>query len=268
MRTADGKAVMCMRVESDKLVESGGWFHQLDEPLPPAPAPKPVKKQRDWTAECRRMYKHAKAGKKRNIVALRLDVSVKSLELLRVGIGWDTWNHKVFSSWPSRDDTGLCIGYIRRYIDGTKRTNKGGGTGLFYTANWYRHPGPVYIVEGGSDVAACETHKLCAIGRSSNVHGGMWIRQMIRRHAKHKHIFVIGERDEKTARRGGVASCPANCKGCAWCWPGKFGMIKVAGELGAVAVMIPEPYKDMRNLLAKGAINEFLSFAYATKRHG
>ncbi len=254
-RTTDGMAVYCMRVESDKPIESGGWIHRLDEPLPPVPAPKPVKKQRDWTDECWRMYAHHRAGKKRRQVAKQLSVSVEALKILCVGIGWD-WDHQEFSSWPSRDHTGRCIGYVRRYDDGSKRTNRGGSAGVFYTANWSRHPGPVFIVEGGSDVAACEKWRLSAIGRASNVHGGTWIRRMIRQHAKQKRIIVIGERDAKPEKRGGVSSCPSDCPGCAYCWPGKFGMIKVAAELACLAVMIPEPYKDMRDLLSKGGIDE------------
>lgn len=258
-RTTDGSVVMCMRVESDKPAPKGGWFHRLDEPLPPVPPTKSVEKKRDWTKECRKMYEHAGAEEKRRQVAEHLHVTVTALERLRVGIGWDEWNHQEFSSWPSRDHTGRCIGYVRRYSDGVKRTNKGGSTGVFYTYEWWKHSGPVYIVEGGSDVAACETWHLCSIGRASNVHGGEFIRRMIR--GLHKRIIVIGERDEKPEKRGGIPSCPANCTGCMWCWPGKFGMDKVAAELKCLGLMIPEPYKDMRELLIQGGIDKLRAVA-------
>lgn len=253
-RTADGTVVMCMRVESEFPVEKGGWIHRFTEPLPPVPAPKEVEKKADWTAECRRMYEHWLAVKKRRQVAKHLHVSIEALDRLRVGIGWDGWNGREFSSWPSRDHNGRCIGYIRRYKDGEKRTNRGGSTGVFYTHEWFGYPGPIYVVEGGSDVAACETLGISAIGRASNVHGGDLIRRLIRQHAPSKDIVVVGERDAKPEKRGTVASCPLECQGCAFCWPGLFGMQKVAAEIGGVGVMIPEPYKDMRDLLTKGGI--------------
>lgn len=256
-RTTDGTAVKCQRVESDKPYTGklGGWIHKMADPLPPlSPTTKKVEKKPDWTVECRKMFEHDKAHQKRCEVADLLKVSVESLEALRVGIGWDNWNGREFSSWPSRDNNGLCIGYVRRYDDGTKRTNQGGTTGVFYVPTWYTHPGPVFIVEGGSDVAACESNNLNSIGRASNTYGGHWIKKMIRQCCPNKLIVVVGERDEKPDKRGTVSSCTINCRGCAFCWPGLFGMNKVAAELGrrAVGVLVPPGTKDMRELLIKG----------------
>lgn len=248
-----------MRVESEKPIDKGGWLHRLSDPLPAVPPPKKVDKKPDWTDECKRMYEHDRAGEKRRQVAEHLHVTVTALDRLRVGIGWDDWNHQEFSSWPSRDHTGRCIGFIRRYSDGVKRTNQGGSTGVFYTHKWFQYYGPVYIVEGGSDVASCESWKLCSVGRASNVHGGEWIGRMIRQHAQNKTIVVVGERDEKPLKRGGVASCPLDCKGCAYCWPGLFGMQKVAKELGGVGVMVPKPFKDIRDLLIQGGLDALRS---------
>lgn len=257
-RTTDGQAVKCMRVESDKPAPGalGGWIHQLSDPLPPHPPAKAVEKKPDWTKECRQMYAHEKAHDKRCAVAEQLKVSVEALDALKVGIGWDEWNGREFSSWPSRDDDGRCIGYVRRYADGTKRTNQGGTPGVFYVPTWYTHPGPVFIVEGGSDVAACESYNLNAIGRATNTYGAHWISKMIRQCCPEKRIIVVGERDENPSKRGTVSSCTANCRGCAFCWPGWFGMKKVADELGgkAVGVLVPPHSKDMRELLTGGLI--------------
>ena len=127
---------------------------------------------------------------------------------------------------------------------------------MFYTPNWYTHPGPVFIVEGGSDVAACESNNLNAIGRASNVHGGEWIKKMIKQCCPEKLIIVVGERDENPGKRGTVSSCTANCRGCAFCWPGYYGMKKVAAELGrrAVGVLVPPGSKDMRELLTEAKV--------------
>jgi len=251
-RTTDGTAVKCMRVESDLPAKTGdGWIHRLADPLPPKPEPKKVEKKADWTVECRKMFEHELAHAKRCEVADLLKVSVESLEELRVGIGWDEWNKREFSSWPSRDSDGRCIGYVRRYADGTKRTNQGGTTGVFYVPTWHVNPGPVFVVEGGSDVAACVTHRLNAIGRASNTYGGHWIKKMIKQCCPGRLIVVVGERDANPSKRGTVASCTVNCAGCAFCWPGYFGMRKVTAEIGgrAVGVLVPPGSKDMRELL-------------------
>jgi hypothetical protein len=257
-RTANGEVVRCMRVESEKPIEDKaggvGWIHLLSNPLPPVPPPKPIEKKADWTKECKDMFDHDRAHDKRCQLADMLSVSVDALESLRVGIGWDEWNNAEFSSWPSRDHNGRCIGYVRRYADGGKRTNQGGSTGVFYTPEWFSRPGPLWIVEGGSDVAACESSGLCSIGRASNTHGAEYIKRMISQCCPDKKIIVVGERDECPSRRGVVSSCTANCRGCAFCWPGLFGAKKVAAELNASWVMIPKPWKDMRELLAAGGL--------------
>lgn len=257
-RTVDGSAVRCMRVESEKpsTAKDGtmGWIHVLSNPLPPSPPRKPIEKKADWTKECRAMFEHEKAHDKRCEIADTLSASVESLESLRVGIGWDEWNGAEFSSWPSRDHNGRIIGYVRRYADGAKRTNEGGSTGVFYTSEWFSRPGPLWVVEGGSDVAACESAGLCAIGRASNTHGGEYIRRMIKQCCPDKRIIVVGERDEVPEKRGRVPSCTLNCRGCAFCWPGLFGAKKVAAELNTRWVMVPKPHKDMRELLTAGGL--------------
>ena len=52
----------------------------------------------------------------------------------------------------------------------------------------------------------------------------------------------------------GIASCPVNCRGYSFCWPGLFGAKKVAEELGTSWVMVPRPFKDMREMVTAGAI--------------
>lgn len=257
-RSVDGTAVRCMRVESDKTTSAKdgtmGWLHVLSNPLPPVTKTRTIEKKHDWTAECKMMYDHELAHDKRCEVAETLSVSVHSLEMLRVGIGWDSWNNTEFSSWPNRDHNGRIIGYVRRYADGSKRTNEGGSTGVFYTSEWFSQRGPLFVVEGGSDVAACESVGLCAIGRANNTHGGEYIRRMIRQCCPNKRVIVIGERDEVPERRGRVASCTTSCRGCAFCWPGLFGAKKVSAELDAKWVMIPKPHKDMRDLITAGGL--------------
>ena len=245
-RSADGTVSRCMRIESDH-VSGNGWLHRLDEPLPerqPEPAPE---KKANWTTECKAMYQHRLAPERRSRIAVQLGVSVQSLELLRVGVGWDQWSGREFSSWPARDPSGRCVGFVRRYDDGAKKTNRGGSTGLFYAPQWQVDHGPILIVEGGSDVAACLSAGLCAIGRPSNTGGVSWIRQMVRAHPRIR-VIVIGERDEKPGKRGTVSQCPATCQGCSFCWPGLYGMQQTAAALNADQFM-PANHKDVREYL-------------------
>lgn len=255
-RAVDGTAIRCMRVESPKPAEDRnggiGWIHCLENPLPPLPSQKDIVKKADWTEECKAMFSHKQAQAKRCAVAKALSVSVESLEALRVGVGWDEWSGAEFSSWPSRDSEGRCIGYVRRYNDGAKRTNQGGSTGVFYSNQWWSRSGPLFVVEGGSDVAACESNGLCAIGRASNTHGGEYIKRIIAKREDRKRVIVVGERDEAPEKRGTVQGCSKTCRGCAFCWPGLFGAKKVAEELSASWALVPSGCKDMRELLSKG----------------
>lgn len=251
-RSADGTVVRCMRIESDCPVVKGGWIHRLSEPLPPR-QPKPVEKLKDITAIADAMYNHPLAEAKRHKLAIDLGVSYDSLDLMRVGIGWDAEGRKnEFASWPSRDASGAVVGITRRYPDGGKFTLKGtSNSGVFVPAYWWLIDGPIYIVEGGSDVAALLTHDRCGIGRPSNTGGSEIIAMMIARRAKGREVVIVAENDFKPERRG-TESCKADCKGCMWCFPGLYGAMKVSNELARLLKhsipwkLVPIRHKDMR----------------------
>ena len=54
----------------------------------------------------------------------------------------------------------------------------------------------MFLVEGGSDVAACLTVGLCVVGRPSNVGGLAYLTQLLRP-IRDRRIVVVGERDKK-----------------------------------------------------------------------
>ncbi|MFH0824414.1 MAG: hypothetical protein V2B18_16800, partial [Pseudomonadota bacterium] len=76
-----------MRVESRKPVKNGGWVHQLSDPLPAVPPPKPkalvddVAQDARWRPIIERMANCDAAHIER--LAVRLGVSRASLESLR-----------------------------------------------------------------------------------------------------------------------------------------------------------------------------------------
>lgn len=249
-RSADGALAHCMRIESNKPASKGGWIHRLVDPLPQVVLPdkKPTPKI-DAAAAARTMYRSSQASAKRAALANQLRVTVRSLELLGVGVGWD-WNGREFGSFPSRDGIGKTVGITRRYDDGQKKTMRGTSNGgVFVAPKWWKEPGPVWLVEGASDTAALLSESLCVIGRPSNIAGILVIRKLIGRRARGRAVVVIGEHDEKLDRRGTVEQCKADCVGCAWCAPGLYGARETARQLrqfGAKWMMPPEGVKDVR----------------------
>jgi hypothetical protein len=246
-RSADGGAVYCMRVESDKPLPSGGWIHRLNDPLPVLPERKPVKKIANVTELANKMFNSPSAAEKRVELSRSLGVSLESLYSLRVGIGWDH-DGQEYSSWPARDPGGSVIGITRRYADGAKLTLAGtSNSGVFLPDRWPDRLGRIVVVEGGSDTAALHTCNINAIGRPSNVGGAKIIREILKKHGRDRRVMVVGENDEKPHKRGFNSWCPKDCKGCAWCFPGMYGARKVASELGCPWFMLPKEYKDVRD---------------------
>lgn len=248
--SADGNVVKCVRVQSENACEnrdgSPGWLH-FDQPVDivrvkPPEKPIPV----DAAPIAKACYGDPRAQGCRDSLAEQLGVSTRSLDLLRVGVGEDEHDGTPWYSFPSRDGDGNVIGITRRYSDGAKKTYKGTSNGVFYTPEWHKHGGVILIVEGASDVAACETNGLSAIGRSSNVGGANYIKKLLDRHAHGRKVVVIGEHDEKPYKRGHYPWCPKECTGCAYCFPGLYGAKHVSKLLGVHHCMPPKPYKDFR----------------------
>ena len=248
-RTVDGKLARCMRIKSEKESPgkdgSLGWLHKIGDPIPVQPEKETVK-IKDVGAVAKKMYHDKLAAEKRQELAASLGVTVASLESLRVGIGWDHGGEE-FASFPSMDADCRITGITRRYFDGSKKTLAGtSNSGIFVPMNWWTHPGPVLIVEGASDVAALISHQIACLGRPSNVGGAKIILAYLRRRAQSRAVYVVGENDLKKDRVGTVAQCAADCFGCSWCWPGKYGAINTAHRLRCKWFMPPSEYKDAR----------------------
>jgi hypothetical protein len=180
-----------------------------------------------WEAESRRMYDSQHAQKTRRELSQQLGVTERSLELL--GVGWGA-DREEFASFPMKGIRGLCVGIVRRYADGTKKSMQHSRLGLFYGSNWLQYRGPVLIPEGASDVAALLSMGLCAVGRPSNQGGVLHLATMLA--GVKRPFIVLAEQDEKPSRRGERPWCPVDCAGCGLCWPGKAGAMKTAQELG------------------------------------
>ena len=256
-----------MRVPSDREGRQGGWIHFLDDPLPEVECkPKAVIPPEECSALARKLYEHEKAAATRSTLADQLGVSVASLEALRVGWGVD-YAGREWAAFPSRGADGQIIGSVRRYLDdGEKRTYPGtSNSGVFCLPEWWKTPGVILIVEGGSDVAAAASVGVSAIGRPSNQGGAEIVGEMVRLRAESRPVLVVAERDEKPDKRGIRENCPADCSGCMHCWPGKAGAERVAEKLGVGWCFPPEGSKDFREALRSGVWLDCLRFIQAVR---
>ena len=182
---------------------------------------------------------------------LATDLSARPEALVAMSVGWATaddlrqirasgqgWAEQYPDgafTFPERDGSGRLVGFSFRTTDGRKGAPSraiGARRGLIFPPSLVERPDPVLVVEGASDVAACETLGLAAVGRPSNAAGAEQIAHLL----KGRTILVIGERDQKPDGR----------------WPGRDGAervaLRVASEWGKAVpwALTPAPAKDVR----------------------
>jgi hypothetical protein len=113
---------------------------------------------------------------------------------------------------------------------------------------------PLLLVEGMSDTAAAMTIGLQAIGRPSNTGGGPMLVALLRRMHWQGPIVVLGENDWREPKMPKGMTHPADCKGCAFCWPGAYGAAQIAKILWdrlprprpPILIRMPSQSKDLR----------------------
>lgn len=271
--TADGRMAYCGRIESGSLKQNaGGQFlhrladdnpyrghehpsHRPSNPPPRKSDPKP-KRSVDWGALMRFVTDRSDISERRNELAKQLGVSMTSIE--RIGVGWSDKQN----AWmiPERDSSAKIIGISRRYRDGRKRQFPGSSRGLTFAFDWLHDPGPVFPVEGASDVAAMLSRGLCAVGRPSNVGGIELLIDLLRMIDPERRVVVLGENDQRphdTLKRAVRERHPPNCPSCSICWPGHFGAFSTARKLCEAlsrpidVAFPPTEFKDVRNMLLK-----------------
>jgi len=238
----DGKAAYCMRVESGQPVTTGGWVHDLTTPLAASDRPPPQpKKERLPDRELNKRFAplahnlHRHNTKAVERLADQLGVARWALDVIGVGYGnvggW-CW------TFPERNHHGQVIGINRRFPNGKKFAVKHSGRGLTYCDDWQSYAGPIFVVEGGTDVAACLTLGLCTIGRLSCSGGIKYLTPMLSP-MRDRRILIMGERDAKADGR----------------WPGKQGAKSIWASLRKSLRrhiewhLPPDNAKDMRDWL-------------------
>ena len=136
---------------------------------------------------------------------------------------------------PERDGRGHIVGVSVRADDGRKgapsREHTGARRGLVFDPAAFAKGGRALVVEGASDVAACLTLGLVAVGRPSNAGGAEDLAELRRG----CDVLIVGENDAKPDGR----------------WPGRDGAARVAQELAnrwgrPVRWALPPPDADVR----------------------
>ncbi|MCG3138439.1 MAG: hypothetical protein HJJLKODD_02304 [Phycisphaerae bacterium] len=195
---------------------SGGNNHTV------APAQPPT---RDWKAL---VAKYSAAITPEQIVELGEQLGVNSDSLVTVSVGWasraelmgiragfsdqnDNYPDGAYA-FPERDGGGRIVGISLRAVDGRKGFPCGAKRGLIIPSNLDRSQ-TVLIVEGASDVAACITLGLQAVGRPSNSGGADFLAELL----EDSDALVLGENDAKPDGS----------------WPGRKGAKSVAQRLAA-----------------------------------
>jgi hypothetical protein len=256
--------VRCTRAESQKAstASDGGiaWIHSIDgESIKvPEKSSEPVIKlsvpEIQLLSDDCKLHRSAQA--KRESLADSLCVSPWSLWELDVGIGWSESGQE-YSTWPSRDASNRIVGITRRFESGRKLCVRGtSNRGLFIpshaNARYWRSVKVLWVVEGGSDVAAAVSYGVPAVGRPSNSGGSVLLAQWIPRFCPSVlKIIVWGENDFRQP-------CSLNCAGphCHACFPGLHGAEHVAWDLGRrlkIPVVQRMPWsgaKDVREMLS------------------
>ena len=199
----DGAAAICARVESPKRCGDAGWLHRLVEPDRPAPDPKPTfGPGRDWAAEAAR-FAAALTPDLRDKLAGVLRLPAEALDALPL-VGFDPGGP--CATFPEVDAAGAVVGILRRFKGGLKKAMAGGRRGLAVPDGWRDRPGPVFVVEGPTDVLSMTAAGLSCVGRPSNSGGTKLLAGLLADLTKDREVVVVGENDEK----GGE-------------WPGKAG---------------------------------------------
>ena len=244
---ADGGAlVRCMRPDIAATPNGyrhvrdnadGGRLFAIDSESPILPKRKTIAKSRpviDWTVQAQR---YADTITYQHVEALSCDLSITVESLYAVGIGWDIGRGVYI--FPERNAERCIIGISTRDADGAKRFIKGGNRGLTIPDSFNAASvDPLLIVEGVTDVCACLTLGIMAIGRPSNVGGVELLADLLADYTG--EVFIVGENDQKPDGR----------------WPGRDGAKQTAARLASALgksvkwTMTPHGAKDLRRWLA------------------
>lgn len=237
----DGSVVVCMRVESPKPCKSGGWFHNLREPVKYKPAPHKSETElvKDFAAL---NSQYVDKLLHINRLAEKLGVSIRSLERLEAG-----WNGNV--TFPMRDGSERIIGIRVRCSKG-KWCVPGSKQGLFWPEGVYSGSDyPLVICEGPTDCAALLTMGFDAIGRPACMGGTGYVIEFLK--SRRRDVIIMADKDPPKQRPDGSV----------W-YPGQEGAARLSKAImpyvKSLKIVKPPFHKDVRQWHNAGANKEML----------
>ncbi|CAN5598256.1 hypothetical protein BH11PLA2_BH11PLA2_45910 [soil metagenome] len=228
----DDSAAICSRLESPKRCGEAGWLHILRESPRAVLKPKP-----SWEAMAAEY-----AAKLPDTSTLSLGLPPNAFDVIPM-IGWNP--AETCHTFPEVNETGIVIGIVRRFLNGSKKSMHGGKRGLTLPKDWRNIPGPAFVVEGPTDVAAMIAAGQCAVGRPSNT-SFKFLPELFTDWPADRAIVVVGENDIKPNGDH----------------PGAVGMNAVAKALATalqrtvLKVLPPPESKDVRAWLIEPARGE------------
>jgi hypothetical protein len=257
------KVIHCMRLQNDRPAKGGGWYHGLDPSAAPSSLPTPPPRKQPTPQELDGRFRRnadrwsLAAATKISEFAKQLGVSRKSL--LSLGIGWNG----VVWTIPERGPVRTVLGIATRSTDGRKKMMMGSHHGLIVPTTYCSTSNqPILLVEGMTDVAAALTLGISAIGRPSNCGGISLLIDCLWNYRG--PIIVMGENDKRAPKMPVGMIHKLDCRGCPFCWPGKYGADTTAKSLRCelpqpqpkVAIRFPQlPAKDLRTWLNSGKMD-------------
>lgn len=204
----------------------------------------------DW-GRCAQQFANGMTPARRRILAAMLRVSVASLAAMPlIGVNGGTSDGGLTFTFPEFGGDGrTAVGIStrterpRRYHDDEEPRSKsfihGGNRGLTIPGGWRDRPGPLFVVEGASDVLALTAAGCAAIGRANNTHGVKELTELLHDLDPNRPIVFVGENDRKPNGD----------------WPGRTGPCESARQLSTalrrpvVLAMTPDGRKDARAYL-------------------
>jgi hypothetical protein len=164
-------------------------------------------------------------------LADKLSVTTPSLEL--IGTGWCI--SETCWTFAERNGKQEICGILRRFSNGEKYAFKGGHRGLILPSNWDQSDQPLYICEGGSDVAAAISCGMRAIGRPGLKSGFDDLAILLK--DEPAEIVMVADNDSEGVGRAGAEQLATR--------------LSNALNKPIMTMAPPEQYKDLREYLSE-----------------
>lgn len=232
-RAGDGTGHCCMRVESDRPMKNGGWFHKSTEsprPVPVRPATASERPQ-PTIAPTILLREWAKATPPALIVAHAESLGVDPIALAALGCVWA--NDRQAFAFPMRDGMGNVVGIRYRNAAGDKWAEKGSKAGLFIPMDLPVQP-TLYVCEGPTSTAAIITLGFFGIGRH-NCSGNVTETNQFIHRTRSRQVVIVADNDTESNN-----------------YAGQRGAEALQQTLRVPSIIYQPPAKDIRDAIRNG----------------